>query len=380
MLHLLLLLSLFNSVTASLLVVPKGNVQDIQLNSLVNVFNLETLSTFSFPDGSSFSIYKSDDQSLTVNSDFISLFHVEKDRVVSLSEYNQFVFKSPDDVPWHLSRVTKRKLPLDNTFSLNNCLNDTNIRTYVVDTGIDVDHPEFSGRAHWGNNFADSQNTDCNSHGTHVAGLIGSNSYGVCNNAELYAVKVLDCNGRGSLSGVIRGIEWVYKQHRNEQKGSVKSIINMSLGGGYSRAINMAVEKTLEKDNNFYVVVAAGNEDSDACDTSPASVQQALTVMASDDNDNRAWFSNWGPCADIYSPGVDILSTVPNGLTAVYSGTSMASPIAAGALNYLLARYRDKNMKEIKEVMAKLATKNMIQDTKHTDDTVNLLLYVPKLD
>lgn len=380
MLHLLSLLSFLNSVTASLLVVPKDHVQDVQLNSLVNMFNLETLSTFSFPDGSSFSIYKSNEDSLTTNSDFTSLFHVEKDAVISLSEADQFVFKSPDTIPWHLSRVTKRKLPLDNTFSLGNCLNNSDIRTYVVDTGIDTEHSEFSGRAKWGNNFVDQQDTDCNSHGTHVAGLIGSDSYGVCKNAQLYAVKVLDCDGRGSLSGVIKGIEWVYKQHRNEKTGTVKSIINMSLGGGYSRAVNMAVEKTLEKDNNFYVVVAAGNEDSDACNTSPASVKKALTVMASDKNDNRAWFSNWGPCADIYSPGVDVLSTVPNGKTAVYSGTSMASPIAAGALNYLLARYTNKNMDGIKEVMTKLASKNMISDSKHTDNTVNLLLYVPKLD
>ena len=376
---LLLFAFLFNCVSG-LLVVPKETVQVVQLSSLVSAFNLNTMSTFSFPDGSQFSIYQSNDESLIQNTDFTSLFYAEKDAVISLSNSNQFVFKEQEQVPWHLDRITKRKLPLDNTFPLDNCLNGSNIHTYVVDTGIDISHPEFSGRAKWGNNMVDNENTDCNSHGTHVAGLIGSNTFGVCKNANLHAVKVLDCNGRGSLSGVIKGIEWVYKQHRSQKTGSVKSIINMSLGGGFSRAINMAVERTLEKDDHFYVVVAAGNEDSDACDTSPASAKGVLTVMASDKQDNRAWFSNWGSCADIYSPGVDVLSTVPDGKTAVYSGTSMASPVTAGALNYILARNLDKNMVQIKGFMSKLATKNTIQDTKHTDDTSNLLLYIPKLN
>lgn len=369
----------FINVVQAFLVIPREHIQDVQLTSLASMFNLETLSTFSFPDGSSFSVYLSDDNTLASNSDFVSMFYLEKDSVISLSNQEQFIFKEREKLPWHLSRITKRKLPLDNSFPLGDCLNGTDINTYVVDTGIDITHPDFSGRAKWGNNMVDNEDTDCNSHGTHVAGLIGSDTFGVCKNAQLHAVKVLDCNGRGSLSGVIKGIEWVYKQHRASKNKNVKSVINMSLGGGYSRAINMAVEKTLEKDNNFYVVVAAGNEDSDACDTSPASAKGVLTVMASDNKDNRAWFSNWGSCADIYSPGVDILSTIPGGKSAVYSGTSMASPVTAGALNYLLARHPNKNMAEIKKVMLKLASKNMIRDTKHTGDTSNLLVYVPNL-
>jgi cerevisin len=254
------------------------------------------------------------------------------------------------------------------------------IDTYIVDTGIDVEHSQFGGRAVWGNNFVDSTDTDCNNHGTHVAGLIGSKEYGVCKDANLYAVKVLDCNGSGSLSGVIKGIEWVYKTHVTRTKTlskKIKSIINMSLGGGFSRALNKAIEYGVKNNDDFYVVVAAGNEDEDACNGSPSSVKSIFTVMASDKDDNRAWFSNWGSCADIYSPGVNVLSTIPNGKTAVYSGTSMASPILAGVLNHYVDMYSDLNMLEIKEKVLSMSTKNAISGKKKS--TVSDLIYLERV-
>ena len=147
----------------------------------------------------------------------------------------------------------------------------------------------------------------------------------------------------------------------------------MSLGGGFSYALNKAVLITT-KDEHFYFVAAAGNENSDACKTSPASVKEIFTVMASDRNDNRAWFSNWGKCADIYSPGVDITSTIPNGKIAVYSGTSMACPVLVGVLNHYINQNPELAMKDLKEKVLNDATKDHIIGDKK--QTINLLVYL----
>jgi hypothetical protein len=290
-------------------------------------------------------------------------------------------FKMQSSMPWHLDRVVKRDLPLDNTFEYNSpgsCHKnkDVDIHTYIVDTGIDVKHPEFEGRATWLANFAgDGKNTDCNSHGTHCAGLVGSKSYGVCKDAKLFGVKVLNCEGSGSYSGILSGLDLVHKRHQEQlkQNPNVKSVMSMSLGGGFSSAINRAVE-ALVKSDSMYVIVAAGNEDSDACQTSPASARGILTVMASDKYDNRAYFSNYGTCADLYSPGVDILSTIPNGKTAVYSGTSMSVPNLVGVLNHYLDQFPSLNMQGVKDKMMSDATKNHLQG--NPKKTNNLFVYL----
>lgn len=283
-------------------------------------------------------------------------------------------------LPWHLGRIANRDLPLSESFPYDKCHTnkDVTIHTYVIDTGIDIHHPEFEGRATWLANFADSDDTDCQSHGTHCAGLIGSKTYGVCKDAKLFAVKVLDCQGRGSTSSVISGINYAFKRHLEQDKkseGKIRSIVSMSLGGGFSYALNKAVLSTT-KDNHFYFAAAAGNEDNDACKTSPASVKEIFTVMASDRDDNRAWFSNWGKCADIYSPGVDILSTIPNGKTATYSGTSMACPALVGVLNHYIDTNPNLDMKSLKEKVLGDATKNhIVGDKKRTN---NLLVFLKR--
>ena len=271
---------------------------------------------------------------------------------------------------WFLNRVVNRE-NVNDEFSKYTCLNEQNIVTYVVDTGIDIKHPEFEGRATWGMNFADEEDTDCNMHGTHVAGLIGSKTFGVCKNANLVAVKVLNCEGSGSYSGVIKGLEWVYKTHKNNNNKQ-KSVINMSLGGGKSNVIDAIIQKLVDTES-MYVVVAAGNENSDSCNTSPAGVMDAITVMASDISDSRAYFSNWGECTDIYSPGVNILSTIPNKRTRLLSGTSMASPIVAGVLNHYIENYPFYNMKQLKELMLQNSTKNVIKKNR---DSNNYLIYL----
>lgn len=267
---------------------------------------------------------------------------------------------------WHLDRIVSRSIsnnsyPYDNSGSCH--LNkDLIIDTYVIDTGIDVKHPEFEGRAKWAANFIDDEDKDCNSHGTHCAGLVGSKTYGVCKDANLFAVKVLNCDGAGSTTSVIKGIEYAYKQHLSNYErtgGKTRSVVSMSLGGGFSRALNMAVKATL-KHPSFYFAAAAGNEDNDACKTSPASVKEIFTVMASDKYDNRAYFSNFGKCADIYSPGVDIYSTIPGDRVAKYSGTSMATPILVGVLNHYIDQNPTLDMKDLKNKVLSDATKDIL--------------------
>jgi subtilisin family serine protease len=317
-----------------------------------------------------------------------AFFDVEEDQVVTLPEYTtRFVESMSESMsepvqPWHLGRIVNRNLSSSDQFpytASGSCHTnkDIDIHTYVIDTGIDTSHPEFEGRATWLANFADNQDTDCNSHGTHCAGLVGSKTYGACKDAKLFAVKVLDCRGSGSMSGVIAGVEFAFKRHLNESArtgGKVRSIASMSLGGGFSRALNLAVQNCVKNSNTFYFTVAAGNENADACKTSPASVKEVLTVMASDKHDSRAYFSNYGRCADMYSPGVDIESTVPGGNTAVYSGTSMATPLLAGVLNHYIDQFPGMNMQKVKDLMLNDATKNTLESNPH--GTNNLLVYL----
>ena len=365
-----------------------------------------SLTLFSeFNNGEFLSFYTTSHDNLMKYKNTLSKFYdIEEDVTISLSscpfsnmnpdeidkefDHSFVTTFAPDTLPWHLNRVTSRNVSTEPTFNYStsgSCHTNANldIHTYIIDTGIDIAHPQFEGRAVWDQNTVDSENTDCNGHGTHVAGLVGSLNYGVCVDAQLHAIKVLNCEGSGSLSGVIKGIEWAFKAHISRVESTksskrVKGIINMSLGGGFSRAVNKAVEYTLKNDDHFYIVVAAGNEDSNACSTSPASAKGVLTVMASDNEDERAWFSNWGSCADIYTPGVGILSTIPNGKTAIYSGTSMSSPVTVGVLNHYLDQYPDMNMKEIKAKMLEDASQDTIKG--NPKNTPNLLVYLNRKD
>lgn len=310
-----------------------------------------------------------------------TFFYWERDTIVSLPPYIKHATTEEDDI-WHLNRIVNRK-QRTNTFSPGKCNQDPNIivNTYIVDTGIDVSHPQFGSRATWLENFSgDHVDTDCNQHGTHVAGLVGSQDYGVCTDANLFAIKVLSCEGSGSNSGVIKGIEHAFLHHVAFQKAAgpnvtVKGILNMSLGGGKSSVLNRVVQTIIDRDQHFYFVVAAGNENNDACYTSPASVKDIITVMASDISDNRAYFSNWGTCADIYSPGVRIKSTIPHNSYGTFSGTSMASPIAAGVLNNYVSRFPRMNMTEIKSQMQKFGTRKIIRGGD-LHDSRNVLVWL----
>ena len=237
--------------------------------------------------------------------------------------------------PWGLGRISHKVK--GSTQYVYDTTAGSGTRVYVVDTGINTAHTQFGGRAVWGQNFiSGSANTDENGHGTHCAGTVGGSTYGVAKKATLVAVKVLDADGSGSNSGVISGVQWVGTNAKSLGLSS-KSVLSMSLGGSFSSALNSAVQSTISA--GVTVVVAAGNENQNAANVSPASAPNAITVGATDINDARASFSNFGAVLDVFAPGVSILSAWmgSNTATNTISGTSMACPHVAGLAAYLIA-------------------------------------------
>jgi len=226
---------------------------------------------------------------------------------------------------WGLDRLDQRDRPLDSSYTYNNTA--SNVSAYIIDTGIRITHNDFGGRAHSGHDSVGDGNgtNDCNGHGTHVAGTVGGGTWGVAKSVNLYAVRVLDCNGSGSDQGVIDGVDWVAQNH------SGPSVANMSLGGGASPALDDSVRNAITAGVTF--ALAAGNENANACNGSPSRVTEAITVGASTSSDSRSSFSNWGTCVDIFAPGSGITSAWGSGNSATntISGTSMASPHVAGA-------------------------------------------------
>ena len=234
------------------------------------------------------------------------------------------------DPTWGLDRIDQRARPGDGRYSYDTT--GSGVTAYIVDTGIRVTHRQFGGRAVDGIDLADGDrdDPDCAGHGTHVSGTVGGSTYGVAKGVRLVDVRVLNCEGSGSFDTVIAGVDWVTEHH------SGPSVINMSLSGGAFAPMDEAVAAATAA--GVTVVVAAGNEDSDACDFSPARAPNAITVGATDDSDTRADFSNWGSCVDLFAPGVGVRSAWNTGdnETSILDGTSMASPHVAG----IVARYR----------------------------------------
>lgn len=277
--------------------------------------------------------------------------------------------------PWGLARVSHAGMPNDLTQYTYPKTAGKGVNVYIVDTGINVAHADFEGRAKWGTTIPlFDEDIDGNGHGTHCAGTIGSKTYGIAKEAHLYAVKVLRTNGFGTNSDVIKGIEWVIKAHKkNKDK---RSVANMSLGGGRSMTLEKIVNKAVEAGVHF--AVAAGNDNEDACNYSPAAAEGPITVGASTNKDTMAFFSNHGSCVDIFAPGLDIKSTWIGGKNAVntISGTSMASPHVAGVLALHLGE-KDYKPDELKKMLKKQATKGALTGLPAT--TENLLLSIEPL-
>ena len=297
-----------------------------------------------------------------------SVAYVEQNRVVTASET-----QSP--VPsWGLDRIDQADLPLDDSYTYAS--SGTGVTAYIVDTGILTTHEDFGGRAVSGTDTVDNDDdaTDCAGHGTHVAGTVGGTEYGVAKDVSLVGVRVLDCEGSGTTEGVIAGIDWVTEDHAEGDP----AVANMSLGGGFSQALNDSVAAAVADGVTFGA--AAGNESAaDACDGSPSSTPEAITVGATEDDDARASYSNIGSCVDIFAPGSDITSAWHTGDTDTntISGTSMATPHVVGAAALVLSDNPAATPAEVADALTGSATPDVITDPG--TDSPNLLLNVSGL-
>ena len=257
---------------------------------------------------------------------------------------------------WGLDRIDQRSLPLSHSYQPTD--DGSAVTAYVIDTGIRITHHEFGYRASYGWDFVDSdgQASDCEGHGTHVAGIIGGTHYGVAKKVKLVALRVLDCDGSGYISDVIDAVNWVTDNARKP------AVANMSMGGAYSPSLEWAVNRSIASGVTY--AVAAGNEDESACLGSPAGVSAAITVGATDSADRRAYFSDYGKCVDIFAPGVDIRSSVGTGnrATATMSGTSMAAPMVAGAAALILDAQPGYRPGQVRAFLVAHATTGKIAD------------------
>jgi subtilisin family serine protease len=243
--------------------------------------------------------------------------YVEPDRVVT-ADVTQTMDANGD--PWGLDRIDQTALPLSRTYTYTR--NGAGVTAYIIDTGLQANHPDFGGRAANVYDALGGSGNDCNGHGTHVAGTIGGNTWGVAKGVSLRGVRVLGCTGSASTSGIISALNWL---RTNAQRPAVA---NMSLGGGRSTTLNTAANNLAN--SGVFLAVAAGNENQNACNVSPASASAAYTTAASDRTDLKASFSNWGSCVDGWAPGVSIKSAWLSSGTRTISGTSMATPHVAG--------------------------------------------------
>ncbi|GGS90450.1 S8 family peptidase [Streptomyces chromofuscus] len=275
----------------------------------------------------------------------------------------------PSPPSWGLDRVDQRNLPLNNSYTYPDSAGQ-GVTAYVIDTGVRITHSDFGGRASYGYDAVDNDNTaqDGHGHGTHVAGTVAGGAYGVAKKANVVGVRVLNNSGSGTTAQVVAGIDWVA---RNAVKPAVA---NMSLGGGADTAIDTAVRNAIGTGVTF--AVAAGNETTNASTRSPARVTEAITVGATTSTDAKASYSNYGSVLDLFAPGSSITSAWNTGdsATNTISGTSMATPHVAGAAALYLAANPTATPAQVSTALTSAATPNVV--TSPGSGSPNLLLYV----
>lgn len=293
---------------------------------------------------------------------------IEKDQEISIYDIQQ-------DATWGLDRIDQPSLPLNAQYVFSNdgtyASGAKRVDAYIIDTGILSTHVEFAKRVGTGFTWIQDRRgtTDCNGHGTHVAGIVGGTVYGVAKGVMLVPVRVLDCRGSGTVSGVVAGIDWVAKHH---QPG-VPAVANMSLGGQLSSALDTAVTNLVT--DGVVVMVAAGNSNTDACFTSPASTSVALTVGATTAEDSRASYSNYGRCLDLFAPGSSITSAwvTNNRSVNTISGTSMAAPHVTGVAALVLSQYPTATVSDVTTKILAAATPDKLSNAGA--ESPNRLLY-----
>jgi subtilisin family serine protease len=269
---------------------------------------------------------------------------------------------------WGIDRIDQPNLPLSNTFSYTNT--GVGVKAYIIDTGIRFSHDEFGGRAVSGTDAIDGGTADdCDGHGTHVAGTTGGQTWGVAKGVTLVGVRVLDCNGSGTWSGVIEGIDWVTGHH----PAGAPAVANMSLGGGANTAVDDAVRRSITDGVSYAIAAGNGNwggRAQDACKSSPARVSAAMTISATNSSDAKASWANYGSCVDWFAPGVGITSSTHESNTAsdTWSGTSMATPHTAGVAVLYLEGNTTASPSTVRNALYTASTKGKVTNSRTTNN------------